>query len=131
MFLYPLVKKEVTDDNFDSYYSINTFKSLIHTIYSNHYEEFNNELLETGYYPKEHAQDDFFKEELDGNKGVIIDGIWFDSNFNETESRFYYFDSKKEYSIFKRIYKKHVLLFNKECYEVTSSIGKAFSSYGL
>ena len=128
---YPLVKMEVTKKNAQNYYSIEVLKGLINDIYIKHSDNFIEDLLDNDAYPKTHASSDFFKEDLTKNGGVILKGKWFDNSFDENKSSFFYFESKEEYKAFKRIYKKHVSSFNKECYETTSAIGKYLSSYGM
>ena len=128
---FPLNRMEVTKDNVQTYYSINAFRNLINSIYEKHSDNFINDLQSKGVYPKKHENSDFFKEDIKKNGGVILYGKWFDNDFSENDESCYYFESKADFRAFKKIYKKNVSSFNKDCYKTTSSLGKAFASYGI
>ena len=120
--------EKITDNQ--TSYALVSFKNEIYRIYTKHSEAFKEELLSTGLCPEFHIADDgLFAEIVKENGGVILSRSWF--GLFKRGQYFYYFESKSDYSKFKKIYRNNLYNYNLDCYTMTSSIGKRFSAYGI
>lgn len=108
-----------------------TFKSLIHKIYTQSQKLFIERLRENNLYPQEHdINDAFFKEKLSNTGGIIIENTFFD-HFMKT-SKFYYFETEKDFKAFKKIYNDTLKDYNVMCFGKTSEISfNGLSCYGI